>query len=244
MHTVTILTLPVKSRLNIPAKNRVNSKEALYILSGFIGNFFSCEHCREHFTEMAQSLTKGVIHHNGDAVMWLWEAHNTVNKRLRDDVSSDPLHPKVLFPPSQMCPYCYTCSTSRDDSVSENTCTLKIEPSWNNTGFMKGENLLHMQQTEQSPRYVWNRTAVLLFLWNFYHMDKSDSSAPAEILRVAWPKKFDNVKGLHEQYYSTGLGLNGYDVSLCVVYYMMCVLCLAMVTFWLLRKRRLRLFVF
>ena len=78
-------------------------------------------------------------------------------------------------------------------------------------------------------------------------MNKSDSSVPAEKLCVAWPKKFDNVKGLHEQYYistDNDLGLNGYDVSLCVVYYMTCVLCLAIVTFWLLRKRRLRSFVF
>ncbi|CAG0925132.1 unnamed protein product, partial [Notodromas monacha] len=37
------------------------------------------------------------------AVMWLWSAHNKVNKRLAGDVSEDPRYPKVQFPPEDLC---------------------------------------------------------------------------------------------------------------------------------------------
>lgn len=41
-----------------------------------------------------------------DAILWLWTAHNAVNKRLRQDVTEDPMFPKIKFPSNEMCPTC------------------------------------------------------------------------------------------------------------------------------------------
>ena len=73
-------------------------------------NFFTCERCREHFSEMARV----VLYEAGDdvsAILWLWQAHNCVNKRLANDISTDPAHPKVQFPTPQLCQSCYANDT-------------------------------------------------------------------------------------------------------------------------------------
>jgi len=41
-----------------------------------------------------------------DVVMWLWNAHNKVNRRLSGDITEDPKHPKIQFPSRAMCPRC------------------------------------------------------------------------------------------------------------------------------------------
>ena len=244
MHTALVLTLPVKGRFSTPPKLRVKSREALSILSDFIANFFSCEYCREHFTEMARSVSDwDTVHYDGDAILWLWEAHNTVNRRLEGDISTDPAYPKVLFPSKQMCPYCYTpiSSSSRKEKGRRGGASKNDQPSWEDVTFADGKSLLSPQASNSinSHRYVWNRTSVLLFLWNFYHLNKSEPSSPSEILSAAWPKRFDPEQ--HRAHLGLGreLGFNGYDVSLCLLCYITCAAVLV-VGFWVLRKRRLR----
>merc|ERR1712232_1434291 len=41
------------------------------------------------------------------AVLWLWRAHNRVNKRLEGSATEDPKWPKVQFPPPGMCGECW-----------------------------------------------------------------------------------------------------------------------------------------
>lgn len=48
------------------------------------------------------------------SILWLWKAHNTVNKRLVGEASEDPLHPKIQYPSRAACPSCWT----RPGSVS------------------------------------------------------------------------------------------------------------------------------
>ncbi|KAM7275279.1 hypothetical protein ACFE04_017145 [Oxalis oulophora] len=57
-----------------------------------------------------------------DFVLWLWDAHNSVNERLMKVEAAlqtaDPLFPKVIWPPRQLCPACYIGSGrnwNRDD---------------------------------------------------------------------------------------------------------------------------------
>lgn len=38
--------------------------------------------------------------------MYLWRAHNTVNKRLKGRETEDPRFPKVQFPASYLCKDC------------------------------------------------------------------------------------------------------------------------------------------
>ena len=157
---------------------------------GFVKNFFSCEECRTHFTEMAEELRKKPISYEGDAILWLWEAHNIVNIRLKDDPSSDPQHPKALFPPYKLCPYCYTRGRhSLADSL----------PDLGNVGFCLGESLLPDYHNVEDIQFTWNRTAVLLFLINFYGMGQFNNIPRHHLVAAAWPTKHQTLSPLYER---------------------------------------------
>lgn len=47
-----------------------------------------------------------------DSILWLWFAHNEVNKRLSGDETEDPDHPKQQFPSKERCPRCYNADDS------------------------------------------------------------------------------------------------------------------------------------
>jgi len=235
MHTVTLLTLPVKARSSLSSRHKVNTKEALHILSSFVKTFFSCETCRTHFSEMALTLADSDVLYNGDAVLWLWEAHNTVNNRLKNAPSTDPTQPKVLFPLHNMCPYCYTrvgqdAADHRDGS----------KPSWNNTAFSEGESLLHSPIAKRDIDFFWNRTAVLLFLWNFYCVNRSDHTAPFEILHAAWPQTFERDHDVPKLPHiaRNDLEFSIYDLGLCVLAYLVCGGLLAVLAHWLVVRKR------
>lgn len=274
MHTVTILTLPTDSSVNLT----FTSKEALSILAAFVKNFFSCEFCRVHFTEMAETMTRGTITYDGDAVLWLWEAHNVVNKRLKDSVSSDPIYPKVMFPSYRVCPFCYQASANQHgdgDALRMDSSSSKLHPMFNDTSFSEGESLVAAfmnkkpaaaaGESAMSAKHVWNRTAVLLYLWNFYHLAGNRSRHASsrghhvnsqKVLHAAWPKLYKDVDRLHHKYYGmggggihygdhSGVGFNHIDTGICLVSYIMCVVFLGAIAYMLLRRRRLRkLFVY
>lgn len=109
MHTLTIFTHPIVNQLprTKPAHRTLpySSREALKISADFVQNFFTCASCREHFTAMAANLDEH-IKNDVDGVLWLWCAHNAVNRRLSGDASEDPHFPKVLYPPQEQCPTC------------------------------------------------------------------------------------------------------------------------------------------
>ena len=280
MHTVTILSLPTHTPHNLT----FTSKEALTILAGFVRNFFSCTFCRTHFSEMAVTITRGSITHNGDAVLWLWEAHNVVNKRLKGTISSDPVYPKTMFPSYKVCPFCYQYNLNQDTVAGSivmeagKTTSTRIQPGFNDTSFSKGESLVAAfmvgkqtaesastvtaaaSKSVESAKHVWNRTAVLLYLWNFYHLPTSGNYSrhhtlrhisPPMVLHAAWPKLYKDVDQLHHKFYGlgggrvhfsdhSGLGFNHIDTGLCLMSYIMCVLFLAVIAYLLMRKRRLR----
>ncbi|KAG9135993.1 hypothetical protein Leryth_015850 [Lithospermum erythrorhizon] len=85
----------------------------------FIHDFFICEECRQHFFGMCSSVSKPFVR-APDFVLWLWEAHNKVNERLmKEEASSgtgDPKFPKVIWPPKQLCPSCYSSQTKKGNS--------------------------------------------------------------------------------------------------------------------------------
>ncbi|OIT22507.1 PREDICTED: sulfhydryl oxidase 2-like isoform X1 [Nicotiana attenuata] len=76
----------------------------------FIHNFFVCEECRQHFYEMCSSVSTPFKKARNFA-LWLWSAHNKVNKRLIKEEASlgtgDPEFPKAIWPPKQLCSSCY-----------------------------------------------------------------------------------------------------------------------------------------
>lgn len=52
-----------------------------------------------------------------ESIIWLWSAHNEVNKRLSGDQTEDPEYPKQQFPSKERCPKCY--DTDGSWNVSE-----------------------------------------------------------------------------------------------------------------------------
>ncbi|XP_048620151.1 sulfhydryl oxidase 2 [Brassica napus] len=76
-------------------------------------NFFMCDECRLHFIDMCLSLC-GILETARDFVLWVWSTHNRVNERLMKDEASlstgDPLFPKIIWPPRELCPSCYLSS--------------------------------------------------------------------------------------------------------------------------------------
>ena len=246
MHTLTVLTLPLPHSTHLTVAG-VTSKEALRTMSSFVHNFFSCQSCRDHFVAMASNLTS-TIHHNGDAILWLWEAHNVVNRRLEGAVSSDPFYPKSHFPETKTCPYCY-------QPVSGHVTLDHTHPNFINTGFLTGESLLSTDVGNYD--YTWNRTAVLLYLWNFYHINQRPLSPsdkprplhvkPADIVKAAWPRLIPDSARLHAKYMNRAQLMNGHsigftsiDSGLCAMSYLMCIVSLCVLAYWLLSRRKHR----
>jgi hypothetical protein len=244
-HTLTTLTLPTSSPTHTHlSKHPFRSKDALRVVSQFLKIFFSCEHCREHFSEMSRSLEEGKVVYDGDAVLWLWEAHNRVNRRLVKDISSDPLYPKTLFPSQNHCPYCYTplSTVSLPGTARQGGVVTPPTPTWSNTGFRsRSESLLPPPDTPPNRKnlfFTWNRTAVLIYLWNHYSWNHTHNITHRQVLEAAWPKLFTSRRSFDLRTQShPGLGLTPYDMGLCVSYYILCGGLMVVVGYWFLRRR-------
>uniref|UniRef100_A0A336K3J4 Sulfhydryl oxidase n=1 Tax=Culicoides sonorensis TaxID=179676 RepID=A0A336K3J4_CULSO len=72
--------------------------EVLQAMHGYIKNYFGCTECAQHFQQMATRNHIWSVATKDDAVLWLWNAHNEVNKRLSGDLTEDPEFPKQQFP--------------------------------------------------------------------------------------------------------------------------------------------------
>lgn len=103
-------------------ENHLNAEplEVLRGIHGFVKHFFGCSHCSQHFQEMAQREHIWNVKSNDEAVLWLWSAHNQVNKRLAGDDTEDPEFPKVQFPDAKLCSPCHRVDSSNDNSIQWN----------------------------------------------------------------------------------------------------------------------------
>lgn len=89
----------------------------LAAIHGWIEAFFGCAECRLHFLDMASKTAWDEVREDGEASLWLWRAHNVVNKRLEGAVNEDPKRPKTQFPPATLCPSCRRAGS--DDAWDE-----------------------------------------------------------------------------------------------------------------------------
>uniref|UniRef100_A0A914C3Z0 Sulfhydryl oxidase n=1 Tax=Acrobeloides nanus TaxID=290746 RepID=A0A914C3Z0_9BILA len=80
----------------------------LHSIRDWVGEFFGCEHCRNHFLKMTTKTFKmeSQVRQSEDVFMYLWRAHNIVNARLKGRETEDPKFPKYQFPPLFLCPNC------------------------------------------------------------------------------------------------------------------------------------------
>lgn len=81
-------------------------REVLDAMLGYVKHFFGCADCSRHFQEMAVDKDMNGVSSLDFSILWLWMAHNTVNKRLAGDATEDPEFPKIQFPNSERCSSC------------------------------------------------------------------------------------------------------------------------------------------
>uniref|UniRef100_A0A0N5ARD0 Sulfhydryl oxidase n=1 Tax=Syphacia muris TaxID=451379 RepID=A0A0N5ARD0_9BILA len=111
--------------LTVQARSDGNSTfnavdEVLQPIHLFILNFFNCEHCKKHFNThylktVGQNETPVVILDN--AILWLWNTHNIVNKVLKMQHREDPAFPKRQFPPFFLCESCWRINKFEENEV-------------------------------------------------------------------------------------------------------------------------------
>jgi len=281
MHTLTVLTLPIQG--HTPSSMTITSKRTLTILVSYIRNFFSCEVCQRHFLSMANNHTPS-LSTDGDAVLWLWQTHNLVNARLKREQNGDPNYPKDLFPYYTKCPYCYRRTS--DDGVlpmsHDRHPFSDVHPNFSNTdlkyrveseGFNRQQHGIDrdvedqlslrmgrsLKATGQEYVFAWNHTAVLLYMWNFYHLDyqhsrrhptldghhQSHQRLHSFILAAAWPDKYNKKEQESEDTGSKGYyrhpsrrHRNPARGSGCLFYTIMIAASFLFGLYWLFKKKR------
>ncbi|KAK9052230.1 hypothetical protein SSX86_028858 [Deinandra increscens subsp. villosa] len=97
------------------------SQMAFTTTCDFIHQFFICEECRQHFYNMCSRVSTP-FSSTREFVLWLWAAHNEVNKRLKNTEeslkTSDPKFPKTIWPTKRLCPTCYSNLNQNEKSSS------------------------------------------------------------------------------------------------------------------------------
>ncbi|KAL1130959.1 hypothetical protein AAG570_012200 [Ranatra chinensis] len=109
-------TLTVQAELHKNKYHDSDPKEVLHAMLGYVKHFFGCTDCSQHFQQMADSIDQDV-HSLEGSILWLWKAHNKVNRRLQKDKTEDPKHPKVQFPTPSTCSNCSINGEFNDKNV-------------------------------------------------------------------------------------------------------------------------------
>lgn len=96
--------------MSVSPTSRLSGEKMFESLGQFIKYFFTCTICQEHFLGMMASVSTATIQSQDDFIVWLWEAHNEVNERLREEELEGGIfnvdRPKGLFPSPEICDDC------------------------------------------------------------------------------------------------------------------------------------------
>lgn len=107
-HVLTVSQVELEKTKQEAFANDFNIEEVINAIRLFVLNFFTCKECSQNFeletANFKSHLTNTEPH---SAVIYFWKVHNSVNKRLEKDITTDPAHPKIQFPSRAQCPKCY-----------------------------------------------------------------------------------------------------------------------------------------
>lgn len=197
----------------------VEAPEVLHAMAEYIKNFFTCSDCAGHFSEMAKTISGNVTTRN-DSIMWLWAAHNRVNRRLAGDQTEDPKHPKVQFPTVEACPSCHLKDGEWDkDEV---------------LSFLKNmfSNVMYLQVSDLTPKLTSTTPSP-----SSISTDQINKNLRHEI--------YGDDQGFKHQLLGENSkrslwGFNLFDISICVVLYVCSVAILILVCIKFVFKRSYR----
>ncbi|RXG59631.1 Sulfhydryl oxidase 2 [Armadillidium vulgare] len=200
-----------------------NPLESLKAIHGYVKNFFSCEYCSKHFQEMYKLDAETSVKSPGDEVIWLWRAHNKVNKRLHGDLSEDPKHPKEQFPSKVTCPKCWF--KGLDKFNNDEVLKFLMRLYGKNSISLEGSTNLLREKGNNSGNSHKNAN-------NFISVDKT------KIHKKIAENNESNVK--IQKLPSSTWNFDSTDLNLCVLLYLASTLIIAAGYFMFILKRKLR----
>jgi thiol oxidase len=96
--------------MSVAPDTKFGGSEMFRRLGQFIKYFFTCTICQEHFLAMMASVNSTTVTTEDTFIIWLFEAHNEVNERLREEEldagTFNMNRPKGLFPSPELCENC------------------------------------------------------------------------------------------------------------------------------------------
>uniref|UniRef100_T1JMP1 Sulfhydryl oxidase n=1 Tax=Strigamia maritima TaxID=126957 RepID=T1JMP1_STRMM len=98
-------SLTVSAYMSHTVSDDFNPAHVPEVIANYVKYFFSCAECSKHFSTLSIRLQTD-IREPKDTVLWFWSTHNKVNARLHGDITQDPVHPKIQFPPQRLCAAC------------------------------------------------------------------------------------------------------------------------------------------
>jgi thiol oxidase len=236
------------------ADNVEKKMEILGVMKSYVLNFFTCKECVKNFQKHAKPM-EGNVKDVKDAVMYLWKAHNKVNLRLSKDVkTNDPLHPKVIFPPSELCTECRESESKKNDP----------DVIWNYGEVLKflidfyGKDNLVQDSVHQSSITAKNAQKIQVKSKSFILKNKKflkgkldrEKRFSEQLFEMKNSQDRINMLRMHEQHtrHSEGRtrsvlnswGLSSIDISLCVVFYIVCSVIILLLYFHFTVRRKYR----
>lgn len=194
----TFHVLTVNSVLQDGSKKLYIPLKTVKAIHGYVKHFFGCSYCSEHFQAMYAEDAESSIKVADDTILWLWRAHNKVNKRLKGEASEDPQHPKQQFPPPVYCPSCWQGDKFNVKEVLKYLKTI----------YAKGALSFRGTKNISSPR---NRQEKVQQQLDSYRREKKHSEAVMPVHTKSYREHSPQNTGLW--------GLTNTDISLCVFFY-------------------------
>ncbi|CAF0981773.1 unnamed protein product, partial [Didymodactylos carnosus] len=111
-HTLTVRQVQFQEKRLIPFK-QLNKSEIPLAIKNYVKHFFGCRECSDHFMKETVDV-ENIQLNKYETIFYLWNIHNRVNQRLRGDLTEDPLHPKLQFPPIALCKQCHESDKDND----------------------------------------------------------------------------------------------------------------------------------
>ncbi|XP_017133522.1 sulfhydryl oxidase 1 [Drosophila elegans] len=84
----------------------VKDGSVLLVFTGYVQFFMECTECRKKLKEFEVLRPITDLAKKDAQILWLWEAHNNINKQLAGGSTEDPKFPKIQFPSEKDCPRC------------------------------------------------------------------------------------------------------------------------------------------
>lgn len=126
----------------------------LAALEGFAQHLFLCSECSEHFLRAVNAAEGSGIQSRTDAIMWLWQTHNRVSKRLKEEEGdTDGRH--EAWPSKQLCPSCF-----RESDEYKHSAVLSFLE-----GYYSTEAVRSVKQTPaKAGSATWTETMLIVLV--------------------------------------------------------------------------------